>query len=250
MKTVTHKNRRPTVAIIALFTSMLVLATASTRHNALAGPAAPGASVQVRVPNQAQGDKEGAQSQTSPNEPDMFVNSSFNFQGHLKDGGNPANGQYDFQFRLFDASAGGYQFGSAITMLNQSVGGGLFGVQPDFGAIAYQGQGRWLEIAVRAAGGGSYTTLSPRQAISTVPYAASLMPGAVVTGTSGLLMSAISNGSATGLYGQSNSGQGVYGTSASGSGVYGETSNSTPAGVFGRSLAASGNGVIGEALSG
>lgn len=33
----------------------------------------------------------------------------FNFQGHLNDGTNPANGQYDLQFRLYNAVAGGAQ---------------------------------------------------------------------------------------------------------------------------------------------
>ena len=38
--------------------------------------------------------------------------SAFSYQGRLQDGGTPANGSYDFQFQLFDASSGGNQVGS------------------------------------------------------------------------------------------------------------------------------------------
>ena len=38
----------------------------------------------------------------------------FNYQGSLKDGNAPANGNYDFEFLLFDALAGGGQVGGTI----------------------------------------------------------------------------------------------------------------------------------------
>ena len=41
----------------------------------------------------------------------------------------------------------------------------------DFGASAFPGTSRFLEIAVRPAGVGSFTTLTPRQLISSTPYA-------------------------------------------------------------------------------
>jgi hypothetical protein len=41
-----------------------------------------------------------------------------------------------------------------------------------FGANAFNGEARWLQIAVRSpAGGGGFTTLAPRQAITATPYA-------------------------------------------------------------------------------
>jgi hypothetical protein len=53
---------------------------------------------------------------------------------------------------------------------------GLFTVQLDFGAGAFQGDARWLQIAVKCAGDASYTTLSPRQPLTPAPYALAL-PG-------------------------------------------------------------------------
>jgi hypothetical protein len=47
----------------------------------------------------------------------------------------------------------------------------LFTVALDFGAGAFDGTPRWLEIAVRAGGEGSYTRFSPRHPL---PLAASI----------------------------------------------------------------------------
>src|SRR5215212_11487351 len=106
--------------IVALFASLLVLATTSVRQNALAGPAGPSTPVQASLPGQAQGQ------QGQPTQPQSAIGSGFSYQGQLKDGGNPANGPYDFQFKLYDASSGGTQAGSTVAMLNQPVTGGLF----------------------------------------------------------------------------------------------------------------------------
>ena len=35
------------------------------------------------------------------------LGAAFTYQGHLSDGGSPANGAYDFQFVLYDAGVGG-----------------------------------------------------------------------------------------------------------------------------------------------
>jgi hypothetical protein len=96
--------------------------------------------------------------------------SVFTYQGRLTDGGTAANGNYDLQFALFDTGSGGTQIG-AQTSPNVSVSAGIFSVQLDFGATAFPGANRFLEISARLSGGGSFTTLSPRQPITSTPYA-------------------------------------------------------------------------------
>lgn len=94
--------------------------------------------------------------------------SAFTYQGHLTDQGAPANGLYDFQFTLYDASAP-----IAGAVLNTSVGvtNGLFTAQLDFGSGVFDGNARSLEIAVRTNGAATFTTLAGRQPITSTPYA-------------------------------------------------------------------------------
>jgi hypothetical protein len=100
------------------------------------------------------------------------VDTAFTYQGYLEDGGNPANGLYDFQFKLFDALVGGSQVGSTFLVNDLSVADGLFGTALDFGNSAFGGGARWLEIGVRpGVSGGAYTLLNPRQEMAPSPYA-------------------------------------------------------------------------------
>jgi hypothetical protein len=98
---------------------------------------------------------------------------SFTYQGKLTDGGGPANGPYDLQFRLFDALGAGSLQGSpnTVTKTGVQVTNGIFTVQLDFGAEAFPGADRFLEISVKRPGDGSYTVLGPRQPVSSTPYA-------------------------------------------------------------------------------
>lgn len=186
------------------------------------------------------------------------VGSAITYQGRLKDGVNPANGQYDLTFKLYDAATGGAQVGNTVTILNKTITEGLFTVQFDFGASAYSSEARWLEIAVRPAGGGSYTTLSPRQPLTAVPYAMSLATGstgAVISGTLPGPALIVTNTSGIGVYGAGNTsnGSGVYGVgnvgvegySSSNIGVYGASSY---IGVFGTTT--NGTGVRGTSTGG
>jgi hypothetical protein len=100
------------------------------------------------------------------------LGTAFTYQGRLNKDGNPVGGTCDFQFSLWDALSGGTQIGSTITKYNVAVNNGFFTEQLDFGASAFNGDARWLQIAVRCpAGSGSYTTLSPRQPLTAAPYA-------------------------------------------------------------------------------
>src|SRR3712207_2460942 len=76
---------------------------------------------------------------------------AFNFQGRLIEGGNPANGQYDMIFRLFDTTTvgTGTQFGNDFAVPAVQVTSGTFNTQIDFGPGAFTGAPRFLEISVK-----------------------------------------------------------------------------------------------------
>jgi hypothetical protein len=95
---------------------------------------------------------------------------SFTYQGMLKTSGIPASGNYDFQFSLWTANSGGSQVGATLTRIGVSVSNGVFTTELDFGDV-WDGNDRFLQIAVRPAGSGSYTTLSPRVKVNPTPYA-------------------------------------------------------------------------------
>ncbi len=100
---------------------------------------------------------------------------AFTYQGVLRQSGAPMNGSVDLQFRLFDAAGGGTQVGATIPINAVSVTDGLIAQTLDFGALALNGEERWIEIAVAApanGGTGPFTTLAPRQKLSSTPYAA------------------------------------------------------------------------------
>ncbi len=98
--------------------------------------------------------------------------SAFTYQGLLLDAGAPANGSNDLRFVLFDAATNGLAIGANITLEDVTVSNGLFTVTLDFGAAAFDGSDRWLEMRVRpGASVGLFTTLAPRQKINAVPYA-------------------------------------------------------------------------------
>src|SRR2546425_6353420 len=102
---------------------------------------------------------------------------AFTYQGRLTDGGTTASGPYDLQFKLFDTQTVGTGTpqpppnGVTVTLTNVNVSAGIFTVQLDFGADALPGAARFLEISARPSGVGSFTTLAPRQPITSTPYA-------------------------------------------------------------------------------
>jgi hypothetical protein len=96
---------------------------------------------------------------------------AFTYQGRLNDGGVPAGGNYDLKFTIYDALTGGSIVGTPLTNAPVAVSNGLFAVTLDFGAGAFDGSPRWLEIGVHTNGNGGFFTLSPRQALTAAPYA-------------------------------------------------------------------------------
>jgi hypothetical protein len=207
-----------------------------------------------------------AQRPTSPH-PQAALGSGFTYQGRLRDSSdNPINSTCDFTFSLWDAEGAGTQIGSDSIVTGTAVVDGYFAALVnsggEFGAAAFAGAERWLQVAVRCAGDPGYTTLSPRQALSAAPYALSLRPGATISGPvaggSGLMVTnSATTGTTYGVYGESFSpgGYAVYGSNRATIGltsaVYGQTSSTEGYGVYGYATATSGPayGVLGDTES-
>jgi hypothetical protein len=96
---------------------------------------------------------------------------AFTYQGRLNDNGAPATGIYDLRFAIYDLPGAGNAVSGQLNRSGVPVTNGLFTVTLDFGAGIFTGLARWLEIGVRQAGAGNFTTLIPRQAITPAPYA-------------------------------------------------------------------------------
>lgn len=95
---------------------------------------------------------------------------AFTYQGQLIDASGPAQGIYDLQFTLYTAQTRGDELGS-IAHENTVLTNGLFTIQLDFG-VAINSHESWLEIAVRPGDStDAYTVLSPRQRLTSTPYA-------------------------------------------------------------------------------
>lgn len=112
------------------------------------------------------------------------VSNAITYQGRITDNGQPASGTYDLRFILFDAESGGAQAGLTVFKPDVAVTGGLFTVSLDFGESAWDGNARWIEIAIRPGDSGDdYAVLSPRQALTAVPYALHVKYAGSVTAT-------------------------------------------------------------------
>ncbi|TAL01896.1 MAG: hypothetical protein EPO07_07955 [Verrucomicrobia bacterium] len=162
--------------------------------------------------------------------------SAFTYQGQLLASNAPANGYFDLQFTLFAASAGGSAVGGPIAKPPILVSNGVFTTSLDYGAAAFTGSNRWLEIAVRPTGSvAAYTTLTPRQRISATPYA--LQATTVADGA--ITAAKLSPGAgAEGQVLKMSGGSLAWGTAATGSGTV--TSVATGTGLIGGPITNSG----------
>ena len=96
---------------------------------------------------------------------------TISYAGRLTDSssGAPLNGTYDFRFTLYDG-AGAQR--ATVVHEDVSVKDGLFTVRLDFTAQEFSGEDLTLEIGVRpGTSTGQFTVLSPRQPITSTPYA-------------------------------------------------------------------------------
>jgi trimeric autotransporter adhesin len=119
---------------------------------------------------------------------------TFTYQGRLNNGPNPANGSYDFQFRVAADALGVNYVGGTLLSNGVPVANGLFAVNLDFGPGVFNGSNYWLEIGVRTNGAGSFTTLAPRQELTPTPYA-------IFAGTASNFNGTVSSSQVSGTYG-------------------------------------------------
>ncbi len=107
----------------------------------------------------------------------LAQSTAFTYQGRLTEAGQPAAGQHDFRFRLFDAAAGGAQVGTTQCVDNLQVAGGVFTATLDFGPQFTAPAERFIEIEVRGDTGldcanlGGFVALAPRQLVTAAPLA-------------------------------------------------------------------------------
>jgi len=122
---------------------------------------------------------------------------AFTYNGKLNDGADPASGNYDLRFTLYDAGTNGNVFGS-LTNTATAVSNGLFLVTLDFGGV-FNGSNYWLEIAARTNGNSAFTTLSPRQQLTPTPYAIyAANAGSAATATTASSANSVSAANITG----------------------------------------------------
>jgi hypothetical protein len=93
----------------------------------------------------------------------------FTYQGRLDQSGSPANGLFDMRFTLHETASGGVPLLAPRVVSNIAVTEGLFSAVIDFGT-AFAGA-RFLEVAVAPAGTTTFTTLTPRQRVTSAPRA-------------------------------------------------------------------------------
>lgn len=213
---------------------------------------------------------------------------NFTYQGRLTNsaGGSPVAGPCDMEFSLWTDLVAGSQVGATFYAPNQALSDGYFSVEMTFGDAAFQGDARYLQIAVACpSGGGSPATLTPRVTLNGAPYALGLRPGAVISQTSAGPLLSVKNagaghgvqgssyssdllhagvtgsnpggGAGAGVYGYSLGGYGVYGLSTTRTGIYGTapvtgllgiatTVSGAAYGVYGKADSPLGRGVYGE----
>lgn len=96
---------------------------------------------------------------------------AFTYQGGLENNGVPANGNYDFAFALYNDMQSGSQVAGTETNIAVTVSNGLFTTSIDFTSEPWNGGALWLQVLVRTNGSGAFSSLRPRQAVTSVPYA-------------------------------------------------------------------------------
>lgn len=101
------------------------------------------------------------------------IGTAFSYQGQLSDNGAPANGAYDFKFQFLGPDNNNVLQPVSIEFIveNVAVTNGLFMTKIDAGAGAFNGERRFLTVAVRKDGEDAFESLGGATEILPVPYA-------------------------------------------------------------------------------
>ncbi len=126
------------------------------------------------------------------------LGTAFTYQGKLTDGGQPANGTYDFVFVIYSGPTNDLPLVSGVAVEDVTVTNGVFSAQVEFVPNPFNGEVRWLETSVRlGTESGNYTPLLPRQEVTAMPYALHAQFAAVAGSVTNVPWSAVSQLPAT-----------------------------------------------------
>ncbi len=114
----------------------------------------------------------------------VAVDTTFTYQGQLKRGAVPVSEVCDFTFDLFKVPSGGIPQTTTQSVPGLPVNNGLFSVQLNFGANAFKGDQRFLQVNVQCPGDAAPIALSPRHALTSAPYASVALKTIGVDGNS------------------------------------------------------------------
>ncbi|MEM9530877.1 MAG: hypothetical protein AAGA23_08145 [Pseudomonadota bacterium] len=99
------------------------------------------------------------------------LDNGITYQAQLAFEGSPAEGNFDFEFELYDAEVGGNQVGVTVAVDDLIVAEGALSVELDF-AAPFDGTQLWIAVSAREGSStGALTELLPRQKITAAPYA-------------------------------------------------------------------------------
>ncbi len=109
------------------------------------------------------------------------VSNAITYQGRLVFNGVPVTQNSDLRFTLHSTQIFGSVVAGPVQVDNVEVSAGVFTARIDFGAGVFNGDERWLQIDVRTphdpGNTNPFTTLTPRQELTAVPYALHALNG-------------------------------------------------------------------------
>jgi len=106
---------------------------------------------------------------------ESMTDTVWTYQGRLMDSDAPADGTYDFEFRLYNTNDPCVvnQQGNTVEVNDLDVISGYFTAELDFGSDVFDGDRVWLGISVRPGDSNdpdAFVILSPRQEVTPAPY--------------------------------------------------------------------------------